>query len=165
MAREKRTFIKRKRRESELDITSLLDILVILLVFLLKSYNSSELKVNVVDNLNLPSSESRELGSRYITIQVNDKQEIYFNEKLIGQVQNQGDEISFLAQELKNVRSLDEEKNRSIASGLMLGEKNNMTKVNLLFDGKVSFDVMNKVMHTAAISGYPQFKFIVKGDY
>lgn len=61
MAREKRTFIKRKRRESELDITSLLDILVILLVFLLKSYNSSELKVNVVDNLNLPSSESREL--------------------------------------------------------------------------------------------------------
>ncbi|MCO4755101.1 MAG: biopolymer transporter ExbD, partial [Bacteriovoracaceae bacterium] len=67
--------ITNKRRQAkkgpiEVDITSLLDILVILLVFLLKSYNSSGVVVNVPQGIELPNSQSQSINTAGVQIQV-----------------------------------------------------------------------------------------------
>lgn len=59
-----------KREALEVDITSLLDILVILLVFLLKSYNSSGVIVTVPDGIKLPQSESQSINTPGVIVQV-----------------------------------------------------------------------------------------------
>ena len=63
--------IKRKKMSPvDIDITSLLDILVIMLVFLLKSYNSSGVVLNVPKNLKLPTSESQNINTYGVIVQV-----------------------------------------------------------------------------------------------
>ena len=53
----RKTFNRRKKREPvDIDITSLLDILVIMLVFLLLNYNASDLKLELVPNLEMAPS-------------------------------------------------------------------------------------------------------------
>ncbi len=78
---------KRKKKISnsnkfDLDITSLLDILVILLVFLIKNYNSSGKVFNIPKKIKLPSSESKIVQSNGVIIQVSPKS-IWVDDKLI----------------------------------------------------------------------------------
>ena len=68
-----RNRVKRKRTEVlDVDITSLLDILVILLVFLLKSYNSSGVIFNVPKGIKLPYSEAKQLNTPGVIVQVSE---------------------------------------------------------------------------------------------
>ena len=61
---------RRPRKVFDIDITSLLDILVILLVFLLKSYNSSGIILNVPKGITLPGSQSLKENTMGVVIQV-----------------------------------------------------------------------------------------------
>lgn len=134
---------KRQKEAMELDITSLLDVLVILLVFLLKSYNASDLKLNLVDNLTLPDSEQRKLGSHQITLQVDKQKQVWVDNKLIGEINN-----SETVAELQGVL------------------KDNEAKiVNLVFDQELPYQTIAKIMNTSSVAGKSQFKFIVKGNF
>lgn len=144
---------RRKKEDMELDITSLLDVLVILLVFLLKSYNASDLKVNLVKDLTIPNSDARLLGNHAIIVQVDKNKKIYVNKKEIGLAVGSGENIA-LSKKLKefreNARTPAEKKAKAI---------------NLIFDKSVPYKVMKTVMHTSAVAGYTEFKFIVQGNY
>lgn len=159
----KRMFFKdRGRRKTEamdLDITSLLDVLVILLVFLLKSYNASDLKLNLVDNLTIPDSDARKLGNHTVIVQVDKDKKIFVNDKEIGLMVSHR-ENPILLEELKKIR----EQKRAPASAT--GEKAKEDKtINLVFDKSLPYKVMKGVMHTSATAGFTEFKFIVKGNY
>lgn len=166
MARRKKKIINKKDRNNELDITSLLDILVILLVFLLKSYNASELKVNLAKKMTLPVSESRDLGHQHVLIQVNGEGELFMNNEKLGLVNSRSPEsIAFLSKELIKVKKKMEQE-RGIASvDMSEKELEENSKVNILFDQETPYEVMNKVMNTTAENGFAHFKFIVRGNY
>lgn len=154
-------FSKNKRTKAEpmeLDITSLLDVLVILLVFLLKSYNASDLKLDLVKDLVVPNSDARTLGHHAITIQIDKEKKIYVNKKEIGLAVETGTN-SALLRTLKELK--EEEKLRVPASNLKKEVKN----INLVFDESLPYEVMKSIMHTSAIAGYTEFKFIVQGNY
>ena len=153
----KRMFFKnqgrRKREDMELDITSLLDVLVILLVFLLKSYNASDLKLDLVKNLTIPKSESIKLGNHAVIVQVDSDKKLYVNKEELGIIRGNGESkalLEALNTIRKNARTPAAKKDKSI---------------NLVFDKKIPYKVMKSVMHTSAIAGYTQFKFIVQGSY
>ncbi len=150
MARKKR---RAKKEILELDITSLLDILVIMLVFLLKSFNASELELTPVKNLTIPHSESRSFGHRAIQIQVNQDKEVFINNKKVGMIRSNAPEIEFLRSKLAELKQIDE-----------TAEKKNKT-VNIILDEKLNYKTMEQVMHTSALAGYSQFKFVVQGNY
>src|SRR5690606_26404057 len=61
---------KRKNNVFDLDITSLLDILVIMLVFLLQSTNSTGIIMTVPKGVELPSSTSATPNNEGIVVQV-----------------------------------------------------------------------------------------------
>lgn len=153
----KRMFFKDKGRRvketMDLDITSLLDVLVILLVFLLKSYNASNLKLNLVKNLVVPNSEARKLGDHAIIIQVDSDKKLFINKRQIGSINSYGEHEQLLS-ELKLMRE---------GSKTEIEKKAKM--INLVFDQTLPYKVVKSVMHTSAMAGYTEFKFIVQGNY
>lgn len=167
--KRRKSVIKRKKKELDIDITSLLDILVILLVFLLKSYNPSDLKLDLTSNLTMPKSVSKKLGNMSVTIQVSKDRKVFVNNKEIGRISNSSSSIAFLEKELKKHRANDEKTNqaRSLAAmdkDLIEKKKKSQKQVNIVMDKSLSYAVMQKVMHTSATAGYPKFKFIVMGN-
>lgn len=153
--------LKLRKREKEildLDITSLLDILVILLVFLLKSYNASDLKLEVAKGITLPNSYSRELGHYAAIIQVNKDHVLSINNKELGNLKNFGNKVHPLYTELETIKKSEEKKLEGREQGML---KN----INIVLDKELEYGQMKKIMHTASLVGYVNFKFIVKGNY
>jgi len=164
MLRKKKFKSFRKNKEAlDLDITSLLDILVILLVFLLKSYNASDLKLDLVKNMLLPQSISRTLGNNAVIIQVNKDRSIWVNYKQIGELDN-NEKVEILFSTLTEIKKQEKEKIdnvRVLASDITEQNK----QINIVLDKSLPYKVLRQIMHTSALAGYPNFKFIVEGNY
>lgn len=139
----------------EFDITSLLDILVILLVFLLKSFNESELTLDLVNELALPYSQSRIQAESGIIVQVNSKREIYLNEKRLGTIYGRG-----LTKLEKSLRAEFRVSNKKLKAKGLKTTDNKL--VNLVFDQGLSYLNIHKVLDVASDSGYGQYKLIVQ---
>lgn len=145
---------RRRQKAMEIDITSLLDILVILLVFLLKSYNASDLKLDLVNKLTLPISKTRKLGNHSIIIQVDKDQKVWIKNQALGVIPVTGQRMEKLYDYLKgeNTKTISDNKTPS-------------KKINLVFDKNLPYYAIKKVMHTCASAGLTEFKFIVKGNF
>lgn len=159
---------KRKQAVLDLDITSLLDILVIMLVFLLKSYNSSGVVLNVPKDITLPDSESVQLNTSGVIVQVS-KTKIYVDDK----------EVLDLTKPRNNSATYDHGNRRIIPLFNELVKKKRLFKqvqksahqakkfsgiVNLIIDKKLSYRKVKQIMYTCAEAGYKQYKFVVLGQ-
>jgi len=157
----KRKFTRHRVREAvDVDITSLLDILTILLVFLLKSYNASDLKLDLQKNLEMADSNARTMTRYAPVVQVNKEAKVYLNNKEIGRLPASG-EMPVLTEALKKAKKGIEDDNQKKPAN----QRTNMDLVNLVFDKEMDYAVVQRVMHDSALAGYSQFKFIVKGNY
>lgn len=155
----KRKFHRHKEREAiDVDITSLLDILTILLVFLLKSYNASDLKLDLTKDLEIADSSSRYMTRFAPVVQVNREAKVFLNNKEIGRIPASG-EMTILTNLLK------EEKIKTEKNNATKKQQYNAELVNLVFDRDMDYQVVQRVMHDSALAGFSQFKFIVKGNY
>ncbi len=157
----KKRFSRSKKIEAiDLDITSLLDILVIMLVFLLKNYNASELTLDLVKSVKAAESESRFLGHSAPVVQISAAGEIFLENKLLGHLKDDG--LSILEAKLKEVKdrmpaSLDPKKAEEA--------KKKTGMINLVFDKDLPYESVDAIMSSSARVGFNQFKFIVKGNY
>lgn len=157
----KKRFARRKEREAvDVDITSLLDILTILLVFLLKSYNASDLKLDLQKGLEMADSDARAMTRFAPVVQVNKEAKVFLNNKEIGRLPASG-EMPMLTAELKKARTSIEAENKKKPAN----QQTNTDLVNLVFDREMDYAIVQRVMHDSALAGYSQFKFIVKGNY
>ncbi|MBT4792819.1 MAG: hypothetical protein HON90_14685 [Halobacteriovoraceae bacterium] len=151
--------LRKKRKQNndaeELDITALLDILVILLVFLLKSFNDSDLTVDLVNELSLPYSMSRTAGHHGVILQVNKKGNVFINSDLLGNVD--GDETFGKMKEVL----MSEYRKRSTEKE---GEKKKKHLINFVFDRGLKYAVINKVMNVSSEIGFGKYKFIIQGE-
>jgi biopolymer transport protein ExbD len=155
----KKKFQRKRIREGvDVDITSLLDILTILLVFLLKSYNASDLKLDLTQGLEMAQSESKAMTRFAPVIQVNKEAMVFLNNKSIGRIPASGS-MTMLTQKLKEER----EKLESQSQGKKAAHPNEL--VNLVFDKEMDYQYVQRIMNDSALAGYSQFKFIVKGNY
>lgn len=150
--------IKKKKLRGDVedvDITSLLDILVILLVFLLKSYNTSLLDVKLMDNLALPISDSKTFGNNTVTIQVNKEKKVWID----------GDFVGFWgSSDHKIMKALKKGQTRDLANKEEINPKKRGKTVNLVFDESLNFGVVDSIMEIANNAGLGNFKFIVKAQ-
>jgi biopolymer transport protein ExbD len=155
---KKRFQRRREKQEVDVDITSLLDILTILLVFLLKSYNASDLKLDLTKGIEMADSDSKVMTRFAPVVQVNRESKVFLNNKEIGRLPASG-EMIILTNKLKEERAKTEENNK------MKKQQYNAELVNLVFDKEMDYQIVQRVMHDSALAGYSQFKFIVKGNY
>lgn len=151
--KKKKLGVRRRSKEAmEVEITSLLDILVILLVFLLSVYSSSDLDLILVGGLTPPLSRSTILGTKAVVVQVDKNKKIWIDGKNIGPQPGEWrrNEIYSLSQ------ALEEEKKQD-------GALDHGRRINIVLDEGLPYEVMHKVMHTSALVGFTEFKFIVSG--
>lgn len=157
----KKKFTRHKEREAvDVDITSLLDILTILLVFLLKSYNASDLKLDLQKGLEMADSDARAMTRYAPVVQVNKEAKVFLNNKEIGRLPASG-QMPVLTEALKKAKAGIEADNKKKAAN----QQTNTEMVNLVFDKDMDYAIVQRVMHDSALAGYSQFKFVVKGNY
>lgn len=170
---------KARRKVENIDITSLLDILVILLVFLLKSYNSSGVVLNVPKGITLPDSRSETANNPGVMIQVA-KERIYVDDELILDVEEdlkqkkkifgekgrmlvplydilvrKKEEIKTISKQVNMVAGVsDDDENKKKFTGI----------ANLIIDKTIKYSYVKKVMYTCAAAGFKEYKFIVLGE-
>lgn len=150
----------------DLDITSLLDILVIMLVFLLKSYNSTGIILNVPKDITLPSSNSQDVNTSGVVVQVSpttiwvDDQVILEKDDPKGRVYDYGGRrIIPLFNELVRKKDLIKQVEKAAPEA-----KKFSGIVNLIVDKTIKYSEVKKILFTAAEAGYKSYKFVVLGE-
>ncbi len=161
-ANKKRT----KKGIMEIDITSLLDILVILLIFLIKSYNSSGVTLNVPKGIELPKSGSESINTPGVLIQVSkdtiwvDSKTVLDTETLPKIIYDQGGRrivplFNELVKKKEEIKNLSKQSDKVAKFGGI---------ANLVIDKSLKYSYVKKVMFTAAAAGFKEYKFVVMGQ-
>ena len=153
------------RKDLKLEINSLLDILVILLVFLIKSYSSQDVVINIPKNISVPLSRSQSPANQAIIVQMSSDEKVWVDNELFADLRK--DSLNFrgtegfpgLQDNLSAKRRGISRVNR-IASGLPKSDQ----MVNLIMDKSLPYDFIRRIMHSATEAGFSQFKFIVIGS-
>ena len=145
-----------------LQITSLMDIMTIILVFLLKSYSTEDIQIAPSDDLRLPNSSAQkppEVAVNTVVskanVTVDGVKVVDVSGGAIGDEYKRGTLISPLFDTLKE--KADEAK--------ALAERNPAHKftgrILLQCDRDVPFSLVREVMYTAGQAQFAEFKFVV----
>lgn len=157
--------MKKKRAISEMtiNITSMMDMFTIILVFLLNSFASSAIDVQISKDLDLAKSSSAKPPSE-ITLIIVDTKNIVVDGRTVllhdnGKINSAFlDETGFLLKPLYDELKLKADKAKFI-------QKNNTTfefegKILLQMHKELPFDLLRKVMYSAGQAEYSEFKFM-----
>lgn len=158
---KKYRYAKEEKETPEIEITSLLDILVILLFFLIKNYNASNLKLELPEKLDVPYSTSTEMGNHAVIVKIDRDENIYINDDLVGTTDiletKFATTIATMREESRGrfIASQGEKTGKSVDSSIIM---------NVVLDKELEYRLMDRLMQVAAQSGYEHFKFIVRSE-
>jgi biopolymer transport protein ExbD len=159
-----RGHFKKAKRNTSLNITSMMDMFTIILLFLLKSFSADGSMLTNADNLILPNSISnkrpQELPLQVAVTQdfiMVDNAAVVDTKSVFDRNQEEYDEdtTSALDLALKEKMDMDLELLRIGALKEVKGE------IIVQVDKNINFDVMYKVMRTCGRQGYTNMKFAV----
>lgn len=168
-------------RGFELQLTSMMDVLVIIVVFLLKSYSASLNSFSTVPGLRLPISRSEDIPVDSLQVIITPESLTFENEKILEFVQTAAGAGSSDSGYAFKSSDLDEGnrrivplydalmKARSKAELLRAKSQARDARGNPLpfdavlaiqADKRVQYDTVRKIMYTAAAAGYRIFRFL-----
>lgn len=186
--RSSRSIRSRGRRRKvaevfELQLTSLMDALVIILIFLLKNYSASAVQFNTVPGIQLPVSVGRDIPPQSLQVIVTPEGMTLENERIIDFVQTaQTLEDGSSGYKLRKT-DMDEGGARIIPlyDALMKAkEKSELLRAKsqardekgnpLPFEGilaiqadkRIEYDTLRKIMYTSGAAGYRVFRFMAQ---
>ena len=150
--------------DTDLNITSLMDIMTIILVFLLKSYSTDDIAVAPSENLLLPVSSSKKPPTlavntviSKVAITVDGKEVV----KVVGnQVQDQDKRGATIIPLLDVLKASADESKANASSG---NEKDEgfTGRILLQCDRDIPYTLVKEVMYTAGQAKFHEFKFVV----
>lgn len=149
---------QRTEMGEEMEITSLLDILVILLFFLVINYNPTDLQVDLVKNVDPALSASRDYGLKAIIVQVDRDQNFFIGQTKIGNLENSKD-YPKMQKELRESFKMQTEQFAKMSAEA--AKSHEAGTVNIIMDKQLTLEQMHEVSKLAAMEGFKQFKFIV----
>jgi len=157
----------REQKGQPLAITSLMDAMVIILIFLLKSYASDPVNIQQSDVLELPTSVATEALERAVVIAITSDAILVDDVKVVGlrngavDPSNKRDGangffIEPLYQSLQNAmqkaKAMQQRNSQAVTSlGLAM----------ILGDRRVSYRLLSEVLYTAGQAEFSRFKFAV----
>jgi biopolymer transport protein ExbD len=142
---------RRKRRRSEkevsLQITSLIDVFTILLVFLLKSYSTEGHLIHIAEALRLPASTAQDAVHPAVTVAFNKGSLFVDGEEIVADVE------PYLRSEDLIIRPLYEELRTRAERTKRIGAVNPSVvftgEVVLMGDREIPFRLLKRVIYTA----------------
>jgi biopolymer transport protein ExbD len=165
----------------ELQLTSMMDVLVIIVVFLLKSYNISTHNFSNASGLQLPLSGSQDNPTDSLQVIVTpesitvDQNRILDFQQLAGQMSSKEANYSFRSSDLDEggrriIPLYDALIKAKEKTELLLAKSQSRTADGkpLPFEGilaiqadkRVKYDTIKKIMYTAGSAGYKVFRFL-----
>lgn len=167
----------------ELQLTSMMDVLVIIVVFLLKSYSTSTNTFSTVPGLKMPLSSSQDSPTDSLQVIITPEAITFDNERILDFVLTSGNIGSDAVTYEFKPQDLDEEGRRIIPLYDALVKAKNKSELirsksvardtlgnPLPFDGilaiqadkRVNYETIRKIMYTAATAGYQVYRFLAQ---
>lgn len=155
---------RKQPEEAKMNITSLMDIMTIILVFLLKSYSTEDIQITPSDDLTLPASSSKKPPKLAVNavvsktgIMVDGVKVVDVMGSSVGEEYKRGTMISPLFDSLK-------EKADAAKAIADRSPANPFTgRILLQVDKDIPFALVREVMYTAGQAQFGEFKFVVYG--
>jgi biopolymer transport protein ExbD len=156
----RRVAMQQKNGTATLNITSLMDVMTIILIFLLFSFSSQDQNLRLAKDMELPKSTSEKPFKWAINItltknelKVEDLSVCRYKDGRFVDTRDDPDKIVLLYNQLTDLKGM--EKYREV--------ERDATEPVVIFqaDRQHKFDTVYKVMKTAAMAGYPNFRFAV----
>src|SRR4051794_11855286 len=162
---------KRKHRrelmEFTLNVTSLMDVLTVLLFFLVKSYSVSQAALQIPQGLRLPASTVKGELEETVAVALTQK-ELRVNNQVLITLENGRFPAKELGKDGKTITSLkhmlDDEYARRNAVFAEEGSIDNLPpgRVIIQSDKQLEFALVKYVLHTAALAHYNDYAFVVE---
>lgn len=173
---------RRKEREaeeeavtSELNITAMMDMMTILLVFLLKSFGADAANVTMNEDLQLPQSAAALKVDELVAVTITAKQILVGDKAVVDLEQVQGPDGKLRTQVPASVRDnagkgmlivpveerlrAEQDKLQKIASYNPSYKLKN--QISIVGDREMPYDVLTQVLYTAGKVGLDGYKFVV----
>jgi biopolymer transport protein ExbD len=162
---------KMEANGADVNITSLLDVLTVLLFFLIKSASVSSLQLTPPEGLKLPTAQLEEEPKEAIKIALS-KDQLIVNEKVMMKLTNGRFPAGEIAEDKRTIKPLQEflrkeyQKKKDFYKDVAQGDIDKLPAPTLLIqaDHKLQFKTMKYLLHTAAISGFGDYQFVVQGE-
>lgn len=154
----------KKQEEAGLIITSLIDVFVIVLVFLMRSVSSEGNLMTSADNLVLPMSARSKSPTEVSLTIIGDQDNINVDDHAVAKTADVRKQDSLLVPSiLKDLERKREEERKAEMLGVI---KEATGKVVVQFDKNTPYDIVTKIMATCGYAGYSNIKFAVskKGE-
>ncbi len=174
---------RRVKKDFELQLTSMMDVLVIILVFLLKSYAASNHSFTTVPGLQLPISASQEMPADSLQVIITPEGMTFEEARILDFVQNAAAAgtgafdagYSFKKTDLDDgglkIIPLYDALMKAKEKAELLRAKSKARDAQgnpLPFEGmlaiqadkRVQYDTVRRIMYTAALAGYKTFRFL-----
>ena len=166
---------RRPASDASLNINSMMDMMTIILVFLLKSYSTSDVSVAPSDNLQLPWSNSKKAPELAVNLIVERGQLVVDGVPVLGLTEvpddsNPGKQLVAVPEDELRGQTITKLYDRLLEkaeAAKKLGEQsgnNDMEfkgRILLQVDKDMPFSVLRTVMYTAGQAQFGEFKFVV----
>lgn len=166
---------RRGDSKDELNINSMMDIMVIILVFLLKSYSTESITVQASADLTLPTSSAEKSPETAVSVVVSQSEltvdgDLILNMTKVDDPDNPGQMVTAFPEEEKKGQlitalhdMLSEKSKQAIAMGELTGSDELGFKGRVLMqcDRGLPFEVVRQVMYTAGQAQFGEFRFVV----
>lgn len=158
-------FLDGRNSAFKIQITSMVDMFVILLVFLLKSYSTSPVNITPSGQLRLPQSTSPTDPVDVLKVIVS-KDAVFVENQKVADLNNGRFPASMTdARDPQFIRPLYEELDKRAASQKNLAKVNDTVdfngKVLMQIDRSLPYSVLKKIMYTSMLAGYYDVKLAV----
>jgi biopolymer transport protein ExbD len=163
---------RRKQREAEgeikeLNIVAMMDMMTIILVFLLKSYQASAINVNMSDTLSIPQSTTQLHPQENITVTVS-MNEVAVNDRKVVEVQGGaipaavkegGRADAFYVGAVYDALKKEVDKQKYIAQ--YNKDAPFSGRINVVADKKIPYRTLMEILYTAGQAELGEYKFMV----
>lgn len=164
---------RRPLQDFELQLTSMMDVLVIILVFLLKTYTTSMHNFATLPGLKLPITDTQESPPESLQVLITPSGIHFENEEVAVFDSENHLNDSILEERGLKIRPLYDALIKAKEKSELLRAKSSArdTEGNPLpFEGTlavqadktIKYDVLRKVMYTAAVAGYQTYHFLAQ---
>ena len=162
VARKKRRDREAEGEIKELNITAMMDLMTIILVFLIKSFSASSITVTASEDVRPPMSTTRLTPKDTVAITVTpnsiivgDKTRAKLNQGVVDAGEMQG----------KLILPLDAALKKEVEKLKYIAERNPSApfnrEVSIIGDKRISYDLLSSVLYTAGQNELENFRFIV----
>lgn len=163
MARKKRKEREAEGEIKELNITAMMDMMTIILVFLIKSYSASSVTVTASEDIRPPVSTTRLTPKDTVAITVTPRFILVNDKKKVELLP--GMKVPEQAMAGKLIGPLDEALKKEVEKIKYIAERNPaapfLKEVSVIGDKRIPYDLLSAVLYTAGQNELENFRFVV----